>query len=177
MQVLRDPSLRKLEKIVTKNPLHDATILHWTGSMWGIGCRLSSITAIERIRKLKQRPEKQGLIALIPDLSVLDSALIPPAMKHLLNQYWPGNITMVFPYNDPQFKEIAVDGKVAFRVPSDPTLRAFLANLGEPMLSTSINVSGLPAEEDFERIERNFASWFDFALLPSPKDTRSEEHT
>lgn len=178
MQVLRDPSLRKLEKFVDKNHLTDSTILHWTGSMWGIGCRLSSHEVIERIRKLKQRPEKQGLIALIPDLSVLEPAKVPAALKPLMAQYWPGNISMVFSYDDPSFSEIAVDGKVAFRVPADPALRAFIALLGEPLISTSINVSGLPPEEDFSRIERNFKTWFDLAILPTSKELNSAaEHS
>lgn len=178
MQVLKDPSLRKLERFLVKKPLNDDTVLHWTGSMWGLGCRLSSQTGIEKIRKLKQRPDKQGMIALIPDMTVLDVSKIPSALKPLMEQYWPGNITMIFSYDDPMFEQIAVDGKVAFRVPGDPLLRAFISNLGEPLLSTSINVSGLPPEEDLARIELRFKDWFDFALLPSAKEGKSNsEHS
>ncbi|MDD2228509.1 MAG: Sua5/YciO/YrdC/YwlC family protein [Candidatus Cloacimonetes bacterium] len=173
MQICKDPSVNKLEKTLSKNPLEDSTILHWTGSMWGIGCRLSSVEAIQRINQLKQRPDKHGYIALIPDMSVLDISKVPSALKPLLEQYWPGNLTVVFDYDDPQYKEIAVNGKVAFRVPSDPLLRAFIAMLKEPLISTSINVSGLLPEEDYNRIERNYAAWFDFALLPPAKEIRS----
>jgi len=172
MQILKDPSLMKLEKFVAKNSWEDATLLHWTGSMWGIGCRLSANGAIERIRKLKQRPEKQGFIALIPDLNVLDIGKYPSAMKPLMEQYWPGNISMVIEYDDPQFEQIAIDGKVAFRVPSDPMLRAFISLIGEPLISTSINVSGLPAEENYKRIEKSYSSWFDYALMPAARETK-----
>lgn len=178
MQILRDPSLRKLEKFIAKNPWDDATLLHWTGSMWGIGCRLSATNAIERIRRLKQRPEKQGFIALIHDLSVLDMSKVPSGLKPLMEQYWPGNISMVFSYDDPKFNPIAINGKVAFRVPTDPLLRAFIFSIGEPLISTSINVSGLPPEEDSKRIERNYAAWFNYAILPSAKEIKAEtEHS
>jgi protein-tyrosine phosphatase len=170
---MRDPGIHKLEKLLSKNPMHEATILHWTGSMWGIGCRLSSKEAITRINHLKQRSDKHGYIALLPDISVLDAAKVPSALKPLLEQYWPGNLTVVFSYDDPKFKDIAVDGKVAFRVPADPSLRAMINLLGEPLISTSVNVSGLPPEEDFNRIERNYSTWFDFALLPQAKEVRS----
>ncbi len=173
MQILRDPSHAKLEKTIAKLPLNDATILHWTGSMWGIGCRLSSQIAIAKINKLKQRPDKHSYIALISDISVLDQSKIPPALKPLMEQYWPGNLTVVFAYDDPQYRDIALDGKVAFRVPTDPLLRDFIGLLGEPLISTSINVSGLPPEEDLGRIERNYTSWFDFALTPASKEIRS----
>lgn len=178
MKLLKDPNPRKLESFLVKNPLNEASILHWTGSMWGIGCRLSSLTAIARISKLKQRPEKQGFIALIPDASVLDQDMLPAALKPLLAQYWPGNLSVVFNYPDPQFSHIAIEGKVAFRVPQDPMLRAFISLLGEPLISTSVNISGLLPEEDQDRILKNFGSWFDVALLPSAKVAKAtKEHS
>lgn len=178
MKVLRDPSPRKLESFLAKNPLTDAIILHWTGSMWGIGCRLSSFAGIERINKLKQRPEKQGFIALIPDQSVLDTAKVPSALIPLMEQYWPGNLSLVLEYNDPNYAHVSAHGKLAFRVPEDPLLRAFIATLGEPLISTSINISGLLPEEDLGKIEKNFAHWFDFALLPNGKATKAvREHS
>ncbi len=178
MKVLKDPSPRKLESFLAKNPLTDANILHWTGSMWGIGCRLSSFNAIERINKLKQRPEKQGFIVLIPDLSVLDAEKLPAALIPLMEQYWPGNLSLVFEYQDPQFAHISSGGKVAFRVPEDPLLRAFISELGEPLISTSVNVSGLLPEEELAKIEKNFASWFDLALLPNGKSSKAaKEHS
>nr|HPN27022.1 protein tyrosine phosphatase [Candidatus Cloacimonas sp.] len=72
MLISKDPGLRKLEKFLDSNSLEHSTILHWTGSMWGIGCRLSSLETIARIETLKQRAEKQGFIALIPDINYLD---------------------------------------------------------------------------------------------------------
>ncbi|GAB1467354.1 hypothetical protein MASR2M64_00190 [Candidatus Cloacimonadota bacterium] len=174
VHICKDPSIHKMGKTLSKNPLTAATILHWTGSMWGIGCRLSSIEAIERINHLKQRPDKHGYIALLPDMAALDFSKVPSALKPLLEQYWPGNLTVVFDYDDPVYKDIAVNGKVAFRIPTDPLLRAFITLLKEPLISTSINVSGLPPEENYSRIERNYESWFDFALLPAPKEISNE---
>ncbi len=169
MKQLKDPGLRKLESFLSKNPLNEATILHWTGSMWGIGCRLSALGSIDRISMLKQRPEKQGFIALIPDAGVLDQELLPAALKPLLAQYWPGNLSVVFAYPDSAFSHIAINGKVAFRVPHDPMLRAFISLLGEPLISTSVNVSGLLPEEEQDSIIKNYSHWFDLALLPSGK--------
>ena len=172
MLILKDPGLRKLEKFIAVNPLENATILHWTGSMWGIGCRLSASETIARIEALKQRPDKQGFIALIPDMNVLEQDKIPAPVRPLMNQYWPGNLTLVFNYNDPQLAVIENGSKVALRVPSDPALRALISLLGEPLISTSVNVSGLMPENNYERIVRNYASWFDFALLPSSRELK-----
>ena len=173
MLILKDPGLRKLEKFLDSNSLEHSTILHWTGSMWGIGCRLSSLETIARIETLKQRAEKQGFIALIPDINYLDQKQIPAALRPLMHQYWPGNLTFIFPYQDSKFETITNKGKVAFRVPSDPALRAFISLLGEPLISTSVNVSGLMPEENYDRIISKYGSWFDFALLPANKVIKS----
>ena len=173
MLILKDPGLRKLEKFLDSNSLEHSTILHWTGSMWGIGCRLSSLETIARIETLKQRAEKQGFIALIPDINYLDQKQIPAALRPLMHQYWPGNLTFIFPYQDSKFETITNKGKVAFRVPSDPALRAFISLLGEPLISTSVNVSGLMPEENYDRIISKYGSWFDFALLPANKEIKS----
>lgn len=167
---IKNPSPRKLGAYFNKNDFADATILHFTGNMWGIGARLSSYSAIHRINLLKQR-QKGGLIALVPDIRWFDveDIQIPARLRSLLQQYWPGNLSVSFHVNDARFEHIALNGKTAFRVPTDPLLRIFIEMLGEPMISTSINYSNMPAETDPARIEHIFGKWFDYGLYPHPR--------
>lgn len=176
MILLRDPSPQKLTKHLAKDDLQGKTILHNTGMMFGIGCRLSSSSAIERIVKLKQRNENSGLIVLIHDTSWLDQAEItlPKSLKGLMSQYWPGNLTLVAECDDHRFEKVAVAGKVAFRVPQDPMLRFLIEQLGEPMISTSINISTLPPENDLNTISKRYSSWFDIGILPSMRNVDPE---
>lgn len=169
MRLIKDPSLRKLEKLAAKEDWLDKTILHYTGNMFGIGCTLRSLAACERIRILKRREDSKGFIALIPDLAWLTEQQIPvpERIRSLLEQYWPGNLTVVFSCSDPRFAHIAEEGKVAFRVPDDELLRHFIRLLGEPLLSTSVNVTSLPPETDLKRLTGMYATWFDYALLPA----------
>jgi protein-tyrosine phosphatase len=167
---IKNPSDKKLMKLMQNDPLKDSTILHYTGNMWGIGCRLSALEAITRINKLKQR-SKGGMIVLIPDLGWFAEAGIevPQRVFSLMQQYFPGNLSIAFKLDDERFEHVALNGKVAFRVPSDPLLRYFLDLLGEPLISTSVNYSSLPPENDLGRLEKVFGSWFDVALIPPPK--------
>jgi tRNA threonylcarbamoyl adenosine modification protein (Sua5/YciO/YrdC/YwlC family) len=166
--LLKQPSLRKLEKLVHSKALADKTILHYTGGMFGIGCQVSSQEAIKRILKLKQREDKQGLIALIPHIDWFDEQKvnIPDRLFPLLEEYWPGNLTVVFRCHDERFEHIAVDGKVAFRVPNDDLLRVLIEMTEEPLVSTSVNLSGLPAESDLKRLTSLYKAWFDYGILP-----------
>lgn len=170
MLKIKNPSAKKLIKILKKEPFTNSTIMHYTGNMWGIGCRLSSLESVERINRLKQR-SKGGMIVLVPDLAWFESWQIevPERVQSLMQQYFPGNLSIAFTLEDPRFEHVAVNGKVAFRVPTDPLLRYFIDLLGEPLISTSINISSLPAENDPVRLEKLFGSWFDVALFPPAK--------
>ncbi|MDD4100359.1 MAG: Sua5/YciO/YrdC/YwlC family protein [Candidatus Cloacimonetes bacterium] len=170
MDTLKNPSPKKLAAYLAKHDLHSATILHYTGNMWGIGAMLMAKEAIVRINNLKQR-DKAGMIVLIPDQDWFEEndIVVPDRIQALMHQYFPGNLSIAFKVSDPRFEDISVKGKVAFRVPTDPMLRAFLAIKRQAMVSTSINYSSLPAENDLKRILQAFGSWFDLALIPHPK--------
>lgn len=136
--------------------------------MYGIGCTVSSLEAIGRILKLKGHSDVKGLIVLIPHLDwfVHEDIAVPERIQPLLEQYWPGNLTVIFKCDDARFKHLAVDGKVAFRVPSDAMLRLVIEILGEPIVSTSVNIASLPPENDLSRLTGMYANWFDYGFVP-----------
>ncbi len=168
MKLFRNPHPKDLQKLIEKKWQADSIVLHYTGQMFGIGCRLSSKSAISRISQLKQRDEKGGYIVLIPDLQWLyDNEIeVPAALHTILMQFWPGNLTVVFPVKDEMFEHVAVNGKVAFRVPSDNMLRQMIDYLEEPMISTSVNVSGVPPAADLDEIKQRYDAWFDLGFIP-----------
>ena len=168
MRLLVQPSVRKLEKTILKNDFKDKTFLHFTGGMYGIGCTVSSQKAIERIQRLKGRDTHQGLIVLIPHLDWFEDQGIhvPPRLLPLMEQYWPGNLSIAFKCDDPRFEHLAVDGKVAFRVPQDDMLRFIIELLDEPIISTSVNIAKLPPENDFKKLTSIYESWFDYGFVP-----------
>ena len=157
---------------MAKEGLIGKTVLHHTGSMFGIGCLASDHTTIQRICKLKQREDSKGFILLVPDIKWFEDneIRVPAPLSALTKQYWPGNLTLVFECDLPQFQHVAVNGKVAFRVPNDDLLRIVIDLAGEPMVSTSINLSRLPAVEDYQRIVRQYRSWFDVAIHPAVRN-------
>ncbi len=169
MVLLKQPSVRKLEKVILGGDFKNKTILHFTGGMYGIGCTVSSLEAIERILKLKGRDAVKGLIVLIPHLDwfAYEGIAVPERIVPLLEQYWPGNLTVVFKCDDARFQHLAVDGKVAFRVPDDALLRILIEMLGEPLISTSVNHASLPPENDLKRLTGMYANWFDYGFVPA----------
>lgn len=58
-------------------------------------------------------------------------------------------------------------------MPNDQLLRLLIDLAHEPMVSTSINISLLPAEEDYHKIVRSYRSWFDVAIHPAVRSLPS----
>jgi tRNA threonylcarbamoyl adenosine modification protein (Sua5/YciO/YrdC/YwlC family) len=173
LKLIKNPSPKLLEDAVEKHWKPDSTVLHFTGNMFGIGCRLSSSAGIDKISKLKQRPEKNGYIVLLSDLQWLfdNDIAVPVGLLPILKQYWQGNLTVVFSVRDSRFASVALNGKVAFRVPSDNMLRHIIDILDEPIISSSINISGIPPAETLEDITTRYDAWFDLGFVPNDTET------
>lgn len=173
MKVHFEPNPAKLQKIMERELKAEDILLHYTGNMYGIGCRASQVQSIKKMFDLKKRSINAGMIALVPDLQwfAQNGIELPPRLMPIVEQYWPGNLTIVIKTDYPPLAHISKDSYIAFRVPTDQMLREMIHLMGEPLISTSINISSLPPEEDFDKIKRNYSHWFDMAILPHPKHT------
>jgi protein-tyrosine phosphatase len=152
------------------------TILHFTGHMYGLGALALNHLACAKISQLKERSDK-GFIILLPDISWLKryKLRVKPNYIKVTEQFWPGNVTMIVEDSEDIFSHISQNGKLAVHVPDEPDLREFLRDLDQPIVSTSINISGEPAINDLKTIKKH--KWFDFAFLPKhvPKQIEDAE--
>ena len=142
--------------------------LHFTGNVFGIGCSAFSTKAIKKIIDLKQRDESKGLVLLFSSFEQAKKYRLPQLNNHrilsLLNQYLPGNVTAVLHTDDKDFEHIAIENKLAFRIPNSKILRDFIDKIGTPILSTSINVTGQTYCSDLNLLQKQFSDWFDYGL-------------
>lgn len=145
-----------------------SVFLHHTGSMFGIGCSAFNPAAIGRINQLKQRDSGKGLIVLLANRLWLEKFKIPVSkrLSRLLQQYWPGELTVIL--SDPKkiFKHVSVEGTVAFRVPSSAFLLDFIRQFNSPIISTSVNQKNEKPSVDLTEIRKNYNNWFDLEILP-----------
>ncbi len=99
-----------------------------TDTVYGIGALHSHPEAIERLYALKNRPRHKPLIALIhtPPLNM------PKTFYHLAEHFWPGPLTLIA-------------SSTGYRMPAHPTTQKLLQLTGQPILTTSANLSNHPA--------------------------------
>ncbi|HEY7994553.1 MAG: L-threonylcarbamoyladenylate synthase [Candidatus Eremiobacterales bacterium] len=123
------------------------TIIFPTDTVYGIGCAAENDGAVESIFAAKRRPAEKPLAVhlALPELAVRYAQRITPAARALIDDFWPGPLTIIVEREDGVCKAAARGGAtIALRCPDDKTCRAILAATG-PLAATSANISGAPA--------------------------------
>lgn len=155
------------------NDLTDGIFLHYTGRMYGVGCSAFNKEKIDEISQLKNRGQFKGYIVLFASPDQLEEyqfeEYADSRKKVFLNQFMPGNLSILMKTRHPGFEHLIQDGKLAVRVPESPLLRSFIEKTG-PMVSTSVNLTGEPFCASLHEIIKKYEDWFAFAVLDEQID-------
>ena len=137
-------------------------IAYPTDSCYAIGCHIGDKDAMQRLRRIREIDDKHHLTLMCRDLSEIATyAQVDNVQYRLLKKLTPGSYTFILRASrevprrllHPRRKTIGV------RVPEHPVAQALLAELGEPLLSSTATLPGeeLPlnnGSEIRERLER-----------------------
>ena len=135
-------------------------LVYPTESVYGVGTALSAGAAgIERVRRAKQSPPGRPFLVLAAS-SEMAFALwseVPASARRLADEAWPAPLTLIGPARSGLPTELLGEGpngeaSLAVRVPADDWLLRLLADLGEPLLSTSANLAGGSTPRSFADI-------------------------
>ncbi len=137
-------------------------IIYPTETLYGIGCLAFNQEACRKIVKIKGRSGDKGLIVLVRDTEMLDRHFHVPA--ELLGRYSRNRkpLTLVLSPKS-AFPEEVSGGRnsVAARISTSPFVKEVLSRVGEPITSTSANISGRGNSNRFVDIRRDFPSGID----------------
>ncbi len=146
--------MSQLIKIFEENPNQDAIdkvvkvlqkgglIIYPTDTVYGLGCDITNVKALEKIARIKGvKLEKANFSFVCNDLSHLSDYVrqIDTATYKILKRALPGAYTFVLPGNNNLPKVFKKKRTVGIRVPDNSIARAIVAELGNPIVSTSIH--------------------------------------
>lgn len=129
-------------------------ILYPTDTVWGIGCDATCHEAVERVFRLKHRPDSKAMLLLVSDRGMLARYVgeIPEGAGQLLAAATRPTTVIYDGARGVDSMLIADDGSVGIRIPDDSFCRALCRRLGHPLVSTSANLSGQPAARCYREI-------------------------
>jgi len=116
-----------------------------TDTVYGLMARFDSALAIEKLYEAKDRPPERAipvLIGALEQLAQLTQTPVSPVAQALIDQFWPGPLTLVLPALATLLPVLtAHQPTVAVRMPAHPALQTLIQQAG-PLAATSANRSG-----------------------------------
>jgi len=145
--------------IVTDLLRRGGVVVYPTDSIYAIGCRIGDKAAMEKVRRIRGLGKKHLFSMVCKDLSEIASyARVDNQNYRLIRSMTPGPYTFILPATKQVPKQLQHPKRrtVGIRVPTHPILRAMLEALGEPLLSTTMQLQGdpLPLTDPFEIFDR-----------------------
>ncbi|MCK0200751.1 L-threonylcarbamoyladenylate synthase [Ornithobacterium rhinotracheale] len=145
-------------------------ILTHTDTTFGLSCLVSNQAAIDKIFEIKQRPKNKSFILLVDNPARLQQVVEVPELAWDLMDLSEKPVSIVYDkiLSLPKYV-LAPDGSVAIRMVKDPVLQRIIGKVREPLISTSVNISGEAAPETFAQINPEILEKVDY-ILPEAKD-------
>jgi len=119
-----------------------------TETVYGLGADATNEQAVAKIFEAKGRPSDNPLIVHIASVDQVDALVkeIPVKAKSLMDVFWPGPLTIIFPKSDLVASNVTAGlDSVGIRMPSHPIAKALLEKVNLPIAAPSANTSGKPS--------------------------------
>lgn len=152
------PKIKQISQIIQRC----GVVVYPTDTIYGFGCDIFCPDAIEEIYKIKGK-KATGFSFICPDLKEISKyALVPDHAYKIMKRVLPGPYTFVFKATKLVPRTLIPDKKtVAIRIPDNKICLELVKQVGHPIVSTSVNLSGEPNYSDPLLIEKDFGDKVD----------------
>ncbi|MBM3157339.1 MAG: threonylcarbamoyl-AMP synthase [Chloroflexi bacterium] len=162
-----NPSMKRQIKLAVEVLKKDGIVAYPTDTVYGLGADPLNEKAVARIYEVKNRPRNSPLPLLLADKSDLlkVSLIVPEIAWRLVEQFWPGGLTLVVKKSDWVPDSITAGGDtVGVRVPDHPVTIALIRGLGNPIVGTSANLSGKPSPVTAQEVRAQLGNKVDLIV-------------
>ena len=142
-------------------------IAYPTDTFYGLGADPRDPEAVRRLFAIKGREAGQPILLLLHDRSEVAAwaSAVTPSAERLMDRFWPGPLTLVFPAAPHVLPELTGGGgTIGLRVPGNELTRELLRHLGRALTGTSANRSGGRDPRTVEEVMREVGDRVDLVL-------------
>jgi tRNA threonylcarbamoyl adenosine modification protein (Sua5/YciO/YrdC/YwlC family) len=153
-----NPQPRAIGQIV-EILLADGVIVLATDTSFALGCRIGNASGLERIRDLRQLDARHHFTLVCDDFSQMSEFVhIDNSAFRAIKAATPGPYTFILPATKVVPRRLLHPKKltVGVRIPGTPLVKALIAELGEPLVSSTLLLPGddEPMSQGWEINER-----------------------
>lgn len=138
-----------------------------TETYYGLAADPENEAALHRLFELKQRPQHKPILVLISKIEQLHGyiASIPQLYTDLIDCYWPGPLTLVFPAKTTLSPLLTGGtGTIGVRLTPHPIACRIIDLLGRPITATSANISRHEPARTARQVKMFFGDRLDFVV-------------
>lgn len=142
-------------------------IAYPTETVYGLGADALSEGGIRRLFEIKSRASDKPMSVLVRDAVMLDRVVsrIPPMARPIMERYWPGPVTIVFPASsDIPPLVTGQTATIGARISPHPFVKQLFDSFDSPLTATSANISGGESLMEPEDILRTFGGRIDLVI-------------
>ena len=169
----REEDIRKAVETMRKG----GVILYPTDTVWGIGCDATNVDAVKRVYAIKQRDDSKALICLVDSDARMQRYFrnVPDVAWQLIDSLKDGDAKPTTLILDGAINLaenlIAEDGSVGIRITNEPFSKELCYRFQKAIVSTSANISGEPAAQNYCDIDPRIIEAVDYVCW-----SRRQEH-
>ena len=168
----REEDIRKAVEVMRKG----GVILYPTDTVWGIGCDATNAEAVKRVYAIKQRDDSKALICLVDSDARMQRYIrqVPEVAWQLIDSLSEGGKPTTLILDGavnlaPNL--IAEDGSIGIRITNEPFSKELCYRFQKAIVSTSANISGEPAAQNYCDIDPRIVEAVDYVCW-----SRRQEH-
>ncbi len=141
-------------------------ILYPTDTVWGIGCDATNPDAVKRVFDIKKRADSKALLLLVDSADRLSRYVgTVPSVAWDLIELTTKPLTIIYDgARNLASNLIAEDGSVGIRVTSELFSKELCYRFQKAVVSTSANISGEPAPNNFGEISQEIIDAVDYVV-------------
>jgi L-threonylcarbamoyladenylate synthase len=169
----REEDIKKAVETMRKG----GVILYPTDTVWGIGCDATNVEAVKRVYEIKQRDDSKALICLVDSDARMQRYFrnVPDVAWQLIDGLKDSDAKPTTLILDGAINLadnlIAEDGSVGMRITNEPFSKELCYRFQKAIVSTSANISGEPAAQNYGDIDPRIIDAVDYVCW-----SRRQEH-
>lgn len=148
-------------------------ILYPTDTVWGIGCDATNPEAVAKVYRIKQRDDQKAMICLVDSDTRLQRYVrnVPNVAWDLMELATKPTTVILDGATGLAPNLIADDGSIALRITREAFSKELCYRFQKPIVSTSANISGQPAAQNYCDISPELLAAVDYVCW-----ARRQEH-
>lgn len=148
-------------------------ILYPTDTVWGIGCDATNAEAVAKVYAIKHRDDSKALICLADSVDRVQRYVreVPDVAWDIMELAEKPTTVILDGAVNLAPNLIAEDGSIGMRITNEPFSKELCYRFQKPIVSTSANISGEPAAQNYGDIAPELLEAVDYVCR-----TRRQEH-